>query len=151
HGMVRLLAGDQERGIMLLERLRPGVSLLHHADDAAATEIAARVMCQIWRPVPPDHPFPTAARWASGLQRLRARYDGGTGPLPTAMVERAEALFVELLATSAEPVLLHGDLHHDNILSAEREPWLAIDPKGLVGEPAYEPGSWLRNWLPKLL
>ena len=45
----------------------------------------------------------------------------------------------------AEPMLLHGDLHHDNILSAERQPWLAIDPKGIVGEPAYEVGALLRN------
>ncbi len=51
----------------------------------------------------------------------------------------------------AEPVLLHGDLHHDNILAAEREPWLAIDPKGIVGEPAYEVGALLRNPLPGLL
>ncbi len=51
----------------------------------------------------------------------------------------------------AEPVLLHGDLHHENILAAEREPWLAIDPKGLVGEPAYEVGAWLRNPMPQLL
>ncbi len=41
--------------------------------------------------------------------------------------------------------MLHGDLHHDNILSAERQPWLAIDPKGVVGEPAYEVGALLRN------
>ena len=51
----------------------------------------------------------------------------------------------------SSPVLLHGDLHHDNILSAERAPWLAIDPKGLVGEPAYETGAWLRNSHPELL
>ena len=44
-------------------------------------------------------------------------------------------------------MLLHGDLHHWNILRAEREPWLAIDPKGLAGEPAYEVGALLRNRL----
>ena len=47
----------------------------------------------------------------------------------------------------ADPVLLHGDLHHENILEAERESWLAIDPKGLVGEAAYETGALLRNQL----
>ncbi len=45
------------------------------------------------------------------------------------------------------PVLLHGDLHHDNILSADREPWLAIDPKGVVGEAEYEVGAFVRNRL----
>jgi streptomycin 6-kinase len=50
-----------------------------------------------------------------------------------------------------EPALLHGDLHHENIMSAGRQPWLAIDPKGLVAEPAYETGALLRNlWLPRL-
>jgi streptomycin 6-kinase len=48
-------------------------------------------------------------------------------------------------------VLLHGDLHHGNVLAAAREPWLAIDPKGLTGEPAYEVGALLRNPLPQLL
>jgi streptomycin 6-kinase len=60
-------------------------------------------------------------------------------------VDTAERLFAELLASQAEPVLLHGDLHHFNILAAERQPWLALDPKGVVGEPAYEVGALLRN------
>ena len=51
----------------------------------------------------------------------------------------------------AEPVLLHGDLYHWNVLAAERQPWLALDPKSLVGEAAYEVGAWLRNPLPGLL
>ncbi len=51
----------------------------------------------------------------------------------------------------AEPVLQHGDLHHDNILSAERQAWLAIDPKGVAGEPAYEVAALLRNPMPQLL
>ena len=67
-----------------------------------------------------------------------------------ALVEEAEGLFAELLASQAAPVLLHGDLHHDNILSATRAPWLAIDPKGVIGEPAYEVGALLRNWQPTL-
>jgi len=54
-------------------------------------------------------------------------------------------LFADLLDSMAAPVLLHGDLHHENILRAQRQPWLAIDPKGLAGEPAYEVGAHLRN------
>jgi streptomycin 6-kinase len=46
--------------------------------------------------------------------------------------------------------LLHGDLHHFNILAARRRPWLAIDPKGLAGEAAYEVGALLRNPDPRL-
>jgi streptomycin 6-kinase len=150
-GCVQLLAADPAQGAMLLERLRPGTPLSSVGDDERATLIAAGVMRQLWRPVPAEHPFPTVARWAAGLGRLRARFDGDTGPLPRTLVERAEALFEELLASMAEPVLLHGDLHHDNILAAERQPWLAIDPKGIIGEPAYEVGALLRNPFPQLL
>jgi len=108
-------------------------------------------MRQLWRPVPPNHPFPTVNDWGRGFARLRQHYEGGSGPFPTRLLEEAEALFAELSASMAESVLLHGDLHHDNILAAQRQPWLAIDPKGLVGEPAYETGALLRNPLPELL
>jgi len=151
HGIVRLLDADPEQGVMLVERLRPGIPLVTLADDKQATSIAAQVMKQLWRPVPPDHLFPTVHKWAAGMKRLREHFGGGTGPLPVRLVETAESLFAELLASMDTPVLLHGDLHHWNILSAEREPWLALDPKGVVGEPAYEVGALLRNPLPQLL
>lgn len=154
HGSVRLTEADPESGALLIGRLLPGNMLLDLTDDDEATRIAAQVMRALWRPPPPapdNTVFPTAAHWASGLQRLRARYDGGTGPLPAGMVERAETLFAELLASSGAPMLLHGDLHHENILSAERAPWLAIDPKGLVGEAEYEVGALIRNPLLRLL
>jgi streptomycin 6-kinase len=158
-GIVQLLDADPEQGALLLERLTPrraarvpGTALSRLADDEQATSIAARVMRQIWQPVPPEHSFPTVARWALGLARLRQQFRGATGPFPTRLVEEAEALFAELIGSMAEPVLLHGDLHHDNILTAARQPrltrrplWLALDPKGLVGEPAYEVGALLRN------
>lgn len=150
-GSARLLNVDQELGALLLERLDPGTPLADLADDEEATRIAAGVMRQLWRPVPAGHPFPTVGRWAKGMARLRQHYGGGTGPLPSALVDRAERLFAELLDTMEKPVLLHGDLHHWNILSARRRPWLAIDPKGVVGEPAYEAGALLRNMAPHLL
>jgi streptomycin 6-kinase len=144
-GIARLLDADPDQGILLLERLQPGTPLANLDDDEEATHIAAQVMRQLWQPVPPEHPFPSVARWAAGLQRLRARYGGTSGPLPSPLVEMAETLFDELIGSMAEPVLLHGDLHHWNILSAGREPWLALDPKGVVGEPGYEIGPLLLN------
>ncbi len=151
-GCVQLLAADRGQGALLLERLEPGTPLRGCTDDdERATAVAAGVMRRLWRPAPPEHSFPTVERWAAGLGRLRKRFDGATGPLPRALVERAEDLFRVLIASMAEPVLLHGDLHHDNILAAEREPWLAIDPKGVVGEPAYETGALLRNPFPEIL
>jgi streptomycin 6-kinase len=150
-GAVRLLDDDPAVGALLLERLLPGAPLLDLADDAAATAIAADVMRALWRPPPAQHSFRSVGSWAAGLGKLRAQFDGGTGPLPAALVARAEALFADLLGSMAAPVLLHGDLHHENILRAERAPWLALDPKGVTGEPAYEIGAFLRNPIERVL
>jgi streptomycin 6-kinase len=150
-GIARLLEVDPDQGALLLERLQPGTPLDAADDDEAATAIAADVMRRLWRPAPAEHAFPTTADWARGFQRLRAQFDGGTGPFPTRLVEQAETLFGELLASGGEPALLHGDLHHGNILTDSPASWRAIDPKGLVGEPAYEAGALLRNPLPDLL
>jgi streptomycin 6-kinase len=150
-GMAQVLERSDDHEALLLEALQPGTPLSSVEDDEAATSIAASVMRQFWRPVPPEHPFPTVADWGRGFSRLREHYEGGHGPFPPRLLEQAETLFADLSASMAEPVLLHDDLHHENILAAERQPWLAIDPKGLVGEPAYETGALLRNPLPALL
>lgn len=147
-GIVQLLDADEERGVMLLERLQPGDMLSTLADDDAATRIGAAVMRKLWRPAPAGHVFPSVADWAKGLQRHRERFAGGVGPLPQSIFEAAETLFREL--PTGEALLLHGDLHHFNILRAHREPWLAIDPKGLVGDPGYEVGAFLYNPIPDL-
>ena len=143
-GATRLLELDLDRGAMLLERLEPGVPLTTVRDEEA-TSIAAGVLRQLWRPVPPRHPFPSVSEWAQGFDRLRRDFGGRTGPMPAALVEKAEALFADLLASQGESALLHGDLHHQNVLAARREPWLAIDPKGVVGEPAYDTAALLHN------
>lgn len=137
-GSVRLLDADPEEGCLLLEQLKPGTPLSSLENDGQAITAAVKVMQQLWRPVPAAHSFPSIAEWAAGLGKLRQRFSGGTGPLPVRLVEEAETLFTELIATMAEPVLLHGDLHPGNILAAERQPWLAVDPKGVAGEPACE-------------
>lgn len=144
-GAVQLLEADFEWGALVMERLKPGVMLTAVADDEQATAIAAGVMRQLWRPAPAEHSFPTVARWAAGLKELRQQFDGGTGPFAVTLVEMAEGLFADLLASMDAPVVLHGDLHHYNILTAERQPWMVIDPKGVVGEAAYEVGALLRN------
>lgn len=151
-GAARLLHADPERGVLLLERVWPGTPLVdlgdNLADDDQRTRIAAQVMQKLWHPPPPHHPFPTIHAWAKGMDRLRQTFNGGPGPFPTRLVEMAEAHFRDLLADPAPPVLLHGDLHHWNILAGPGESWLAIDPKGVVGEPAYEVGALLRNPFP---
>lgn len=148
-GICRLLAADLPRRAMLLERLRPGTMLLDVAarDDDAATRIGAGVMCRLWRPVealPDPTRFRRLAEWFWAFERHRAEY-GGPGPFPSAVLDRAEAIARDLLASAPRTVLLHGDFHHYNVLAAERAPWLAIDPKGMLGDPGYEVGPFLLN------
>jgi streptomycin 6-kinase len=144
-GAVRLLAADVDGGALLLERAEPGelLATLQARDDDAATRVAAEVGIRLHGP--PTGPFRTVEDWArAAFGWLRDRYGGGTGPFPAELIDRAEAEHAELVASAAPPVMLHGDLHHDNILTSERG-WLAIDPHGVLGEPAYEAGPLLRN------
>jgi streptomycin 6-kinase len=150
-GACRLLRADESRCAILLEQLLPGETLapLAATDDDAATRIAAGVMRALWRPVTPESPFLPVAEWfARAFAHHRAEY-GGAGPFPAPLFERAQALVRELLDSAPETVLLHGDLHHYNILSnsrhPDRAPWLAIDPKGVTGDPGYDVGQFLLN------
>lgn len=150
-GSVLLLDADPANGAMLLERADPGEPLMEGygaltITDPEATLIAAGVMRALWKSTPAGHAFPTAGDWAA---QLLAATPEAAGPLPPRLVTEAQRLYVDLLASSAPPVLLHGDLHHGNILR-HGEGWIAIDPKGVIGEPAYECGPLLFNPLPEV-
>ena len=151
-GMVKLVAHAPEVQALLLERLSPGVSLWPESnmdDDDEATRIAAILLQRLWRPVPEGHPFRPLQGWTRALPKYALTHSQGGGPLPYALVEKANVLLNDLLQTD-EPVLLHADLHHDNILTASREPYLAIDPKGIVGSRGYDVGAFLMNPTPEL-
>jgi streptomycin 6-kinase len=150
-GAVRLLEADTERGILLLERAIPGDPVCKREDEESSTTIAATIMTRLWQEPPAGAPFPSLADWYRGFERLRAVLGGTTGPFPAALVERAERISSELFASSEGEFVLHGDLHHLNILAAVREPWLAIDPKGVIGDRAFEPAIFLLNQLPEEL
>jgi streptomycin 6-kinase len=133
--------------MLLLERIRPGDTLVTLVDDTRATHIAAALMLTLRRPARADSRLVPLREWFDGFARLRAGFQGGTGPLDQALVGRADAAAREFFAEQDEPVLMHGDLHHFNILSSDRG-WLAIDPKGVVGPAAYEVGPFLINpWI----
>ncbi|GAA0267810.1 aminoglycoside phosphotransferase family protein [Cryptosporangium japonicum] len=153
HGAVRLLAEDADRGVLLLERAEPGTlarDLLTGDDrsrplaarDADATAALVTVANRLHRTAAAPLPDVTTQREAfAGYLRTFS----GRGPLPRELVERADRLFGELCSDRTRTAVVHGDLHHDNVLRAEREPWLAIDPHGLVGDPAYEAAAMLWN------
>jgi streptomycin 6-kinase len=148
---VRLLEADHDLGALLLARISPGRPLSDLSDDDEATAIAAGLIRDLPAPPPPAHSFPTVARWALAFERYRATFPEHDGPLPLRLVEKAERLFTELQASGAGEMLLHGDLHHENILYDEEAGWVAIDPKGVIGEPAYEAARLQHNPIPGFL
>jgi streptomycin 6-kinase len=149
-GAARLLDADPRAGALLIERLEPGTMLLDLAreDDDAATLIAAGLLRQLWRPLPPESGLRPLASWLDAYDRNRATLERGAGGFPSDLFRRADALRRELLASTDVSSALHGDLHHYNILQAQRAPWLAIDPKGLAGDRCFDVCQFLRNPLP---
>jgi streptomycin 6-kinase len=145
-GAVEVLAYDPGRGALLVERAVPGTMLreLVRDHDAHATAVLIDTMRRLHRLPPPGLELEElSGRSASFAAHLR-RFPGDD-PIPRYLVERAGQLFGELCASATERVVLHGDLHHDNVLAADREPWLAIDPHGVIGDPGYELGASLYN------
>ena len=113
--------------------------------DLVATAAIITVMRRLHAalPLPAGLPDVVERDRPSFSDHLR-RYPGDT-PFPRRLVVRAAGLLEELSASATDRVVLHGDLHHDNVLRAEREPWLAIDPHGVVGDPGFEVGAMLYN------
>ncbi|MBX6748154.1 MAG: phosphotransferase [Micromonosporaceae bacterium] len=147
-GAVRLLAADLARGALLLELATPGESArpLVPAKDLIATAAIITVMRRLHRPLPGS--LPSVPELGVRNRRTFAAYlarHPGDSPLPRRLVTRALGLSDELCASAASRVVLHGDLHHDNVLRAARAPWLAIDPHGVVGDPGAEVGPMLYN------
>ncbi|TMR06349.1 aminoglycoside resistance protein [Actinomadura soli] len=145
-GAVRLLEHDPERGALLLERATPGTlarALVPGKDEEATADVIA-VIKRLHRTPPPDCPLPDLSSAGTSFTDHLRRFPGDD-PLPRHLVERAGSLFNELCSDNTDRVVLHGDLHHDNVLRATREPWLAIDPHGYVGDRGYEAGALLYN------
>lgn len=140
-GAVGLLAHDPDRGALLLERAAPG-TMARAQRDIVATAALITVMRRLHRAsVPPDVPELLARDVPSFEDCLRRRDER----IPRRLVEHALELLIALSGSAGPPVLLHGDLHHDNVLRSHREPWLAIDPHGVVGDRGYEVGAMLYN------
>lgn len=145
-GMCRLLEHDPARGAVLLERVEPGVPLREVGETPESVSAAASVMRRLRKPPSPDYPLPPLIEWwRRARDGLRARSAGGPGPFPAGFVEEADAIYADLFADPAGHVVLHGDLHHWNVLSSHRDGWLAIDPHGVTGPPECEVGAFMLN------
>jgi streptomycin 6-kinase len=145
-GAVQLLAHDESLRALLVERCIPGDQLWSVEDDEEATRIAASVLRLLWRPAPAGAPYrllaDEAARWARQLPREWAALGK---PFERRLLEEAVFACVELGTDQGELVVLHQDFHGGNVLRAERAPWLAIDPKPLLGEREFDAASLLRD------
>jgi len=150
-GAVQLLQADPQLGALLLEQVQPGVNLLFIKDDKQAARIASQVMERLWRKIPDEGNFPTMADWCRGFSRYRKQFPASSGPLLPALIHKAEKVSADLLQTQSTSLLLHGDLHHRNILLGKGNSWVAIDPKGVIGESSFEVGSFLYNPIPDLI
>jgi streptomycin 6-kinase len=139
---VSLLEVDDEAGAMLLERCEPGTPLGTMAESEQDVTIAS-MLRRLWRVPTEPHPFrrlsEMTALWASETQVDIDRWpDAG-------LVREGLNLFQELGRAAPGDVLLATDLHAGNVLRARREPWLVIDPKPFVGDPAYDATQHLLN------
>ncbi len=146
HGIVRLIAADPDLAIMMLERVDPGTTLRTSGlGDEESTLIGVDVMRRFWHaPTRPDNLFPLA-EWMASLLDYPARPTYPDGPIPAALIDRAIGVAGDLLSTSTDLVLLHGDIHHDNILWGGDHGWVTIDPKGLIGERGFDTSTWMHN------
>lgn len=139
---VRLLEVDASHGAMLLERARPGTPL-GRLPEPDQDVVIADILRRMWRTPPDPHPFrPLADMTAYWRQETLERPENW---IDSGLVRTGLDLFTELPRTADAHVLLATDLHAGNVLMAERKPWLAIDPKPFVGDPAYDATQHLLN------
>jgi streptomycin 6-kinase len=147
-GLVMLLDVARDERVVLMERVVPGDTLWAVPIDRALAAVAA-VMAKLRVAPPHPHTFPQVRSYLRAWAN-HARAYGGPGPIDADLFAVSERLFTELCDSSAASVVLHGDLHYGNVLSSDRDGWLAIDPKGVAGEPCYEVGDIFRNRVDEL-
>jgi streptomycin 6-kinase len=142
-GAVMLLDRDRDEHALLVERCVPGTHLSAEGGDAAL-DVLIGLLPRLWTPASP--PIGTledeAAWWARDLEE---RFDRAGRPFDRALLGVALDALRDCASTQGEQVLLHQDLHGDNVLRAARERWLAIDPKPLLGEREFSVAPIVRS------
>ena len=146
-GAVRLHAAAEfdDTVALLIERCVPGTTLKRQPETEQDLVVAA-LLRRLWREPAADHRFrplgQMCAQWANEFEQKVA---DGRGTLDPGLAREGIALFRSLPTNADRHVLLCTDLHAENVLAAEREPWLVIDPKPYVGDPTYDPLQHLLN------
>lgn len=132
---------------LLLERCVPGTQLERCLPEPEQDVVLAGLVCRLWERAPPaGHPFDSLQqmcdRWADSFER---DYEIDSRDLDGGLAREGIAVLRELPRTAVREVLLCTDLHAGNVLAAQREPWLVIDPKPFVGDPAYDAVQHMLN------
>jgi streptomycin 6-kinase len=131
-GSVRLFAYDPAHHALLMERCEPG-DLLSSVTAEEALEVFKELLPRLW--INADKPFMSLHDESiSWMEQLPSCWERAGRPFETELLNAALQALEALRRNKGEQVLLHQDLHGDNVLRAKREPWLVIDPKPLVGE-----------------
>lgn len=143
-GAIRLIDHDAQQHALLLEKCTPG-DHLSTAGAGVGLDVMIDLLPRLW--VPAGEPFPSLAdeveHW---VQALPVEFADAGDPFERVLLERAIETLADLAASQGEQILIHQDFHGDNVLRAQREPWLAIDPKPLVGEREFALSPIIRSY-----
>jgi streptomycin 6-kinase len=144
---VHVLDADLELNAMLLERCEPGTTLRGQPENEQ-DQVIAKLLKRLWQTLPDTHPFrplsEMIAAWAKEtLEKIDRLPDAG-------LAKEGLHIFEALLNDAPSDVLLATDLHAGNVLQAQREPWLVIDPKPFYGDAAYDATQHLLNCTERL-
>ena len=143
----KVLDAIPDRGVLLLERVMPGINLKSVSEPEAIQVITGLILNMQSIAPPKSDLFTTTHDLSLGIKTLRNHFNGGSGPFKESTLERVEQIFPEIISTQAQPYLLHGDLHHENILLGNPG-WTFIDPEGVLGSVEYELMPFIVNNLP---
>lgn len=143
-GAVRLLDHDSERNALLIERCHPG-DHLSTIPPGEALSVLVGLLPRLLKPA--GSPFRAlddeARQW---IESIPHQWERAGRPFEESLIRAAVDGLNGVLDWDGDAVLLHQDLHGDNVLAAQREPWLAIDPKPLVGDPAFSVAPIVRSY-----
>lgn len=142
-GAIGLIDYDEKLSALILQRAVPGYPLSSIRDDDRATAIFCAVFQRLHLPAITG-PHESIQEHVSAVTRYQQKL-AASGPLPEAWVARALEYLNGLIASTSSTVLLHGDLHHTNILR-HQDGWIVIDPKGILGDRHFDVIPYLLNF-----
>ncbi|MBT4962700.1 MAG: phosphotransferase [Francisellaceae bacterium] len=146
-GCCKLLSNNTQYNAMLLEQLEPKLlSNFESSDPEFTTKTCCDVIRDLYQPTDSSNiEFKNISSW---LERLEIVSNNSC--ISNRLIDKASSIKNDLLKSTSEMVILHADLHHNNIMQDLSGNWRAIDPKGMIGDPVYEIGAFMRNPIPEI-